>query len=160
MLGEGMSFSVGASFIKNFADTDGIGDIIGFDANKLDNIPLGFGAFTSAGLSGAFLESEFITALSDFSGETAEGTIFESKPWTLNAEIGYLWANWPIPVEVAAKFARLHQGKDNIVNRFGGVISGGFFSETATFAVELLRTDAGNEADTENMLTFQLSTEF
>ena len=161
-LGEGISLSAGASLVKNFADTDGIGDVIGvnFDTDKLDNIPFGIGVFTSVGLSRAFLESEFITALSDFSGETTASATFESKPWALNAEIGYVLENLPIPIEIAAKFERLHQSKDNNVNRFGGVISAGFFGETAGFAVEFLRTDAGNESDTENTLTFQLSTEF
>lgn len=158
MVGEGISLSVGASFIKNLADTDGIGDVIGFDADKLDDIPLGLGAFTSVGLSGAFLEGEFITALGDFSGKTATGAIFESKPWALNAEIGYALENLPIPIEVAAKFERLHQGEDANVNRFGGVISAGLFAETASIAAEFLRADAGDES--ENTLTFQLSAEF
>ena len=121
---------------------------------------LGIGVFTSVGLSGAFLEGGFITALGDFSGETATGETFESKPWALNAEIGYAPEILPIPIEVAAKFERLHQNEDANVNRFGGVISAGLFGEMAVIAVEFLRTDAGNESDIENTLTFQLSAEF
>ena len=158
MLGEGISISVGASFIKNLADTDGIGDVTGFDADKLDDIPLGLGAFTSVGLSGVFLEGEFIAALGDLSGKTATGATFESKPWTLNTEIGYSLEGLPIPIEVAAKFERLHQDEDTNVERFGGVISAGLFDETAGIAAEFLRTDVGDGS--ENTLTFQLSAEF
>jgi len=121
---------------------------------------MGIGVFTSIGLSGAFLEGEFITVVSELSGKRATGESFESKPWALNAEIGYALANLPIPIEVAAKFERLHQGEDANVNRFGGVISAGLFGETAGVALEFLRTDAGKSSDAENTLTFQLSTEF
>ena len=166
-LREGISLSAGASVIKNLADTDGVGDITGVDlaADKLEEIPLGLGIFTSVGLLGAFLEGEFITALGDFSGETgcpncSAGVAFKSKPWAFNGEIGYTLANLPIPLEVAAKFERLYQGEDANVNRFGGVINASLFSETAGIAAEFLRADAGDASDPENTLTFLLSVEF
>lgn len=161
-LGEGISLSAGASLVKNLADMDGIGDVIGvdLDADELSDIPLGVGVFTSIGLSGAFLECEFITAMGDFSGKTATDEKFESKPWALNVEIGYALKNLPIPIEVVAKFDRLHQGEDANIDRFGGAISTGFFDETAGLSIEFLRTDAGDESETENMVTFQLSVGF
>jgi len=162
MLGEGISLAAGTSLVKNFADTDGIGEVIGvnFGTAKLDNIPLGIGVFAIIGLYGTFLEGEFITSRDDFSGKTATDKAFESKPWALNAEIGYTLENLPIPVEVAAKFERLHQSGDANINRFGGVISAGLFGKTAGAVLEFLRIDTDDESDIENTLAFQLSARF
>ena len=161
MLGEGISLSAGASLIKNLADTDGIGNVIGVDleADKLNDIPLGLGAFFSAGIPDAFLDGEIITALSDFSGKAA-GREFESKPWAMNIELGYALSQSPIPVEIAAKFEMLHQGRDADVKRFGGLVGTSLFGETANIGIEFLRTDAGEKLDPENTLTFQLAAEF
>ena len=161
MLGADISLAVGASLIKNLADTDGIGDVIGVDleADKLDEIPLGLGAFFSSGISDAFLDGEFITALSDFAGK-AEGGAFENKPWAMNVEIGYAFSQFNFPVEIAAKFEMLHQGEGADVKRFGGVVGTSLFGEIANIGIEFLHTDVREKSDSENTLTLQLTTGF
>lgn len=149
-LGEDIGLSLGASFITNITGTDGLTDMIG-DSEVLERT-MGLGGFASFGAMGVFLEGEVVLALGDI--ELPDGGTF--KPRAFNVELGYSLPG--MPVEIAGRFEQLSENGDNSTNRFGGVVSLGLFDETASLALELLRTDDGDTA--ENSIVGQLAVEF
>ena len=147
-LGEDIGLSLGASFITNMAGTDGLTDMI---SGEVSERVMGLGSFISLSAMGAFLEAEVVMALGDIEAPGG-GTL---KPRAFNVELGYSLPD--TPVEIAGKFERLSEDGDNSTNRFGGVVSIGLFDETASLALEFLRTDDGAA---ENSIVGQLAVEF
>jgi len=148
-LGEDIGLSLGASFITNMAGTDGLTDMIG---GEVSETAMGLGGFISINAMEVFLEGEIVMALSDI--EIPDGETL--KPRAFNVELGYSLPNTPI--EIAGRFEQLSEDGDNSTNRFGGVVSIGLFDETASLALEFLRTDDGDTA--ENSIVGQLAVEF
>jgi hypothetical protein len=149
-LGKDMNLSLGGSFITNMAGTDGLTDMI--VDGEVSERGMGLGGFISLGAMGAFLEGEVVLALSDI--EMPDGGTL--KPGALNIELGYSLPG--MPVEIAIKFEQLSEDGDNFTSRFGGVVSLGLFDETASLALEFLRTDDGDTA--ENSIVGQLAAGF
>lgn len=149
-LGENMSLSLGASLITNIAGTDGLTDMIG--DGGVSERAMGLGGFISLSAMGAFLEGEVVLALGDIKLPDG-GTL---KPRAFSVELGYSLPG--MPVEIAGRFEQLSENGDNSTNRFGGVVSLGLFDETASLALEFLRTDDGDTA--ENSIVTQLAVEF
>jgi len=149
-LGSDMTVLLGASLITNMAGTDGLTDMMG--GGEVSQRAMGLGGFISLSAMGVFLEGEVVLALGDI--ESPDGETL--KPRAFNAELGYSLTG--MPVEVAGKFEQLSEDGDNSTDRFGGVVSLALFDETASFALEFLRTDDGDAA--ENSIVGQLAVEF
>ncbi len=63
-----------------------------------------------------------------------------------------------MPVEIAGRYEQFSVDGDNTINRFGGIVSIGLFSEATSLMIEFLHTeDSGN---TENSVVSQLAVEF
>jgi hypothetical protein len=132
------------------AGTDGLTNMI-TDSAVLER-STGLGGFVSLNSRGAFLEGEVIRAMNDVL--LPDGGIL--KPMAFNVELGLGFPN--MPVEVAGKYEQLSENGDDFISRFGGVVSIGIFDDTASLAVEFLRTENGDEH--ENSVASQLAVGF
>ena len=151
VMGKDMNVLLGASLITNMAGTDGLTDVIG--DGVLSEKAVGLGGFTSISVMNVFLEGEVVLALSDI--QLPDGRTL--KPRAINLELGCCLP-FLSSVEVAGRFEQLSEVGGDSTNRFGGVVSIGIFDDTACFALEFLRTDDGDAA--ESSIVGQLAIEF
>jgi hypothetical protein len=160
-LGE-IGLSLGASFITNIVQTDGLADVtsdIGIHERTM-----GLGGFFSLSAMGVFLEGEVITALGDI--EVNPGPHWNMavkptriKPRALNLEMGYCFPS--TPVEIAGRFEQLLEGYDHTsAYRFGGVLSLGLFGESASLALEFLFLLTDDDSVNGASIAGQLAVEF
>ena len=150
-MGKDMNVLFGVSLITNMAGTDGLTDVIG--DGVLSEKAMGLGGFTSINAMNVFLEGEVVLALSDI--QLSDGGTL--KPRAINLELGYCLP-FLSSVEVAGRFEQLSESGGDSTNRFGGVVSMGLFGDTACFALEFLRTDDSDAA--ESSIVGQLAVEF
>ncbi len=98
----GFDMLVGASYISNIADSDGLEDV-GTVQDYVD----GFDAYLHMGYTGFFLDAEYMTALDEFATaevSTGAGGADGAQPAVWNIEAGYNF-DWGRGLEVALKCA-------------------------------------------------------
>ncbi len=112
-----VDYVIGASYISNLADSDGITDVIG---EEIHDKVHGLDAYFHGEYCGIFLEAEYMTALEDF--EEADlmsgGSGAQPSVWTLEAGFNYYWGR---NLEVTFKYAgsREAEGLGLPRNRYG-----------------------------------------
>jgi len=99
----GLEIMVGASYISNISDSDGLSDALG-TATIRDQVG-GFDTYLHIGYANFFFDAEYMTATEDF--EPAELAIWRgtgAQPEVWNLEVGYNW-DWGRNLEIAFKYA-------------------------------------------------------
>ncbi|HHP7234104.1 MAG TPA: LbtU family siderophore porin [Desulfobacterales bacterium] len=162
---DALMLMVGASYLSNLADTDGISDALPSD--KLQDTVAGWAAYFSSGWGRFFFEAEYMAALDDF--DTAElatdgGAGAEPAVWNIEAGFNYDW--WR-NLEVAFKYAGSDEAEGLGIpgTRFGVALNQEIFDNTVLsmgylndeFDANLL--DNGNE-DKRQTLFSQIAIEF
>jgi hypothetical protein len=110
---KGFDVLIGASYISNIADSDGLTEALEDDdrhggpdtgLDEVRNNINGFDAYLHAGYAGFFLDAEYMTALDRFeANELAEG-FGRAEPEVWNIEVGYN-LDWGKNLEIAFKYA-------------------------------------------------------
>jgi hypothetical protein len=98
----GFDILVGASYISNIADSDGLEDV-GTVQDYVD----GFDAYLHIGYTGFFLDAEYMTALDEFATaeiSTGAGGAEGARPAVWNVEFGHNF-DWGKGLEVVLKYA-------------------------------------------------------
>ena len=154
---------VGASYITNVADTDGIADGLGIKeiADSID----GFASYLQLSYKGLFLDAEYMRALEKFQpAELATSSGAGAEPSVWNVEVGINW-NRGKNLELALKYAGSHEagGLGLPENRYGVAINQEIFEGvTGSFAYymdEFNRRDSKGR-NSANTLAVQIAVEF
>jgi hypothetical protein len=161
---KGLELLIGASYISNIADSDGLTALLlisGVDSIR-DHVG-GFDAYVHIGYAGWFFDAEYMSATENFqANELATETGAGAKPAVWNLEAGYNW-NWGKNLEIGLKYA----GSDETENlgfpedRYGLVLNQTIFeSVIASLAFlhdEFHRSDS---RDDRNVLFGQIALVF
>ncbi len=152
-VGTSFRYEVGASYLNNIADTDGLQSEFEVPTGELlsSNIIGGYGLYAAAGFDDVELRCEYITAADEF----ADGNSIGKQPAAWNIEAGCKFSSSPLAV--ALRYA----GADNfgdVKTQYGTAISWEL-AEGASFGVEYLHADNRDVAD-NNAVTMQLAMEF
>ena len=110
-LPEGNPFGlmVGASYISNVADSDGIADGLGI--TEITDFIDGFASHLQLSHKGLFFDVEYMRALEKFqAAELATSTGAGAEPSVWNVEVGINW-NWGKNLEIAFKYAGSHEAE-------------------------------------------------
>ncbi|PXF56411.1 MAG: hypothetical protein C4B58_13575 [Deltaproteobacteria bacterium] len=151
---------VGASYISNIAESDGLEEELG----DIDSYTPGAACYVHVGLQDFFFDAEYMTATEDFGiGELHMGAA-SAKPEVWNLEVGYNY-NWWRNLEVTLKVA----GSDDCEGlgfpreRYGINFNQDIFDDTV-FSVGYMYDyyDKDDHADrnTQDLLFGQLAVEF
>lgn len=123
-----LTLQVGASYLSNLADTNGISDVV---PGTLERLVDGWAAYLSSSWGKFFLDAEYMGALDEFRvAELAEdGRGAEPSVW--NIEFG-LNHDWWRNLEVAFKIAGSDEAEDLSIpgTRFGVVLNQEIFDNT------------------------------
>jgi hypothetical protein len=103
---------VGASYISNISDSDGLTDYLqdddhpsGAAVEELEDYVAGFAAYLHLGYNDFFLDAEYMTALDKFDpSELATESGDGAEPSAWNIEAGYNW-DWGKNLEIVLKYA-------------------------------------------------------
>ena len=125
---------IGASYLSNLADTDGITDVINDNVGveKVDDSVDGVAAYFSSRWKVFFLEAEFMSALDSFdAAEVPTKNGGGAKPAVWNIEIGFTY-DWWRTLEVAFKYAGSDEAEGLTIpeTRFGVVFNQEIFDAT------------------------------
>lgn len=155
--------SVGASYISNVAEADGLTDGLGVD--EIDDCVGGAGAYGHLDIYDFFLDAEFMAALNHFErGELAVGNGDGAKPSVWNIEAGYNW-NWGKNLEIVLKYAGSDEAEglgypeDRYGINFNQEIFKGVIGSVGYIHDEFDRNDIDNRDDRDLLFT-QITVEF
>ncbi len=155
--------SVGASYISNVAESDGLTDGLGVD--EIDDYVGGAAAYGHLDIYDFFLDAEFMTALNHFErGELAVGNGDGAKPSVWNIEAGYNW-NWGKNLEIVLKYAGSDEAEglgypeDRYGINFNQEIFKGVIGSVGYIHDEFDRNDIDNRDD-RDLLFSQIAVEF
>ena len=96
---------LGASYISNIADSDGLTDTIHSNVEAVGNSVGGISAYFHIGYRKFFFDGEYMTALDAFRrAELPMANGRGARPSVWNIETGYNW-NWGRDLEMAFKYA-------------------------------------------------------
>ncbi len=124
-----LAIQVGASYLSNLADTNGISGVV---PGTLERLVDGWAAYLSSSWGKFFLDAEYMGALDEFrSGELADKNNMEAEPSVWNIEFG-LNHDWWRNLEVAFKIAGSDEAENLSIpeTRFGVVLNQEIFDNT------------------------------
>jgi len=105
----GFDLLVGASYISNLADSDGVTELL--EENDIDAVEdyiAGFAAYLHVGYADFFVDAEYMTALDDIEEKDYPGVGlpagFEAQPAVWNVEVGYNY-DWGKNLQIVLKYA-------------------------------------------------------
>ncbi len=150
--------SVGASYISNIADSDGLSDEIATAEGTLEDHVAGLGAFISMSVMDMiFIEAEYIGATDEFeAGELFDDTDTEKRqPIAMNFELAVTLID---AIELAIRYEKTEDVTSLPETQYGAAIVYSLFSNT-TIAVEYLHGEFEYDDET-NVVTTQLAIEF
>lgn len=156
----GLGLVVGASYISNIADSDGLEDALDeeFGTDEIEDYIGGLSAFLSASFRERFFfEAEYVGAMDEFENDDLgldPGEKFKPSAW--NFELAYAITE---KMEIAAKY----EGSSDVLNllpetQYGAVISYGLFENTL-LSLECLHGEFENDNE-RNLITAQFALEF
>ncbi|MDY7033079.1 MAG: LbtU family siderophore porin [Thermodesulfobacteriota bacterium] len=156
----GLGLAVGASYISNIADSDGIQGALedDFGTMEIKDYLAGFSAFLNASvMERFFMEVEYVGITEDFEGSDlglAPGEKFQPRAW--NLELAYAVSE---KLEAAVRY----EGSDDTYNllpekQYGAAVLVGLFENTS-LAFEYLHGEFEND-DKRDLFTCQLAIEF
>jgi len=125
-----LALMIGASYLSNLADTDGISDALPTD--KLEDLVAGWAAYFSSRWGMFFLDAEYMAALDNFDAtELAAKNGEGAEPAVWNIEAGFNY-NWWRNLEVAFKYAGSDEaeGLEIPETRFGVALNQEIFDNT------------------------------
>jgi hypothetical protein len=125
-----LALQIGASYLSNLADTDGISDALPND--KLDDSVDGWAAYFSSSWTMFFLDAEYMAALDGFdAAEFATKNGDGAKPSVWNIEFGLNY-DWWRNLEVAFKYAGSDEAEGLTIpeTRFGLALNQEIFDNT------------------------------
>lgn len=146
---ESFRYGLGASYISNIADTDGLQDAYEPYGHETSEFVGGYSVYGIAGIGSFEFRAEYLTAADAFS----DGDLAGMQPQACNFEIGY---DFPLPLHLALRYA----GADDfeVEKQYGATLAYDL-AEEATLALEYLHMK--NEDRTKSdMVTLQLAMEF
>ena len=158
-----LAIQVGASYLSNLADTNGISGVV---PGTLERLVDGWAAYLSSSWGKFFLDAEYMGALDEFrSGELADKNNMEAEPSVWNIEFG-LNHDWWRNLEVAFKIAGSDEAENLSIpeTRFGVVLNQEIFENTILSAGYLnddFKTDIfdNNTEDQRSTLFTQIAIE-
>jgi len=163
-----LTLQIGASYLSNLADTDGITDVINDNAGgKVNDSVDGWAAYFSSSWRMFFLEAEYMAALDGFdAAELATKNGEGAKPAVWNIEIGFNY-DWWRNLEVAFKYAGSDEAEGLTIpeTRFGVALNQEIFDATIWSIGYLIDEfddnvfDNGTEDDRQTLFT-QIAIEF
>ena len=126
---DALSLKIGASYLSNLADTDGISDAV---PAELEDLVAGWAAYFSSNWGMFFLEAEYMSALDSFKATeltTKDGDGAEPAVWNIEAGFNYDW--WR-NLGVAFKYAGSDEAEGLGIPkvRFGVALNQEIFSNT------------------------------
>jgi hypothetical protein len=152
---------VGASYISNIAESDGLEEEIG---DNIDSYTPGAAVYFHVGLQGFFFDAEYMTATEDFGvGELHMGAA-SAKPEVWNLEAGYNY-NWWRNLEITLKVA----GSDDCEGlgfpreRYGINFNQEIFDDTVFsvgYMYDYYDKDDHSDRNTQDLVFTQLAVEF
>jgi hypothetical protein len=128
-----LGLRIGASYLSNLADTDGISDALDATVgDKIEDFVAGWAAYFSATWKMLFLEAEYMSALDEFEAAelaTEDGDGAQPAVWNIEAGFNYDW--WR-NLEVAFKYAGSDEaeGLEIPATRFGVALNQEIFDHT------------------------------
>jgi hypothetical protein len=159
---------IGASYLSNLADTDGITDVINDNVGqeKVDDLVDGVAAYFSSRWKVFFLEAEFMSALDSFdAAEIATKNGNDAKPAVWNIEVGFTY-DWWRTLEVALKYAGSDEAEGLLIpeTRFGVAFNQEIFDATI-FSIGYLNDEFDDDVfdgreDKRHTVFTQVSIEF
>lgn len=156
----GLGLMVGASWISNIADSNGLQDYLGeeYGVNEIDHYIPGWSIFLSASfLDRFFLEYEYVAASEKFENDDlglSPGEEFGPKAWNLDFAFAITE-----DLEAAIRYERSNDSHGFIPERqYGAAVTCGLFEKTS-LAVEYLHGAFENN-DERDVLTVQIAIEF
>ena len=149
----GLDLLIGASYISNIADSDGLEEELGGPIQEYID---GFDAYLHVGIAGFFVDAEYMTALDEFAaGELAA---VEVEPEVLNVEAGYN-LDWGKNLEIVLKYASSDECGDIIPeDRYGICLNQDIF-EDVIVSLAYLNDEYEND-DEADIVYAQLAIEF
>jgi len=158
-----LTLQVGASYLSNLADTDGISGVV---PGTLERLVDGWAAYLSSSWGKFFLDAEYMGALDEFRvAELADENGMEAEPSVWNIEFG-LNHDWWRNLEVAFKIAGSDEAENLSIpeTRFGVVLNQEIFENTILSAGYLnddFKTDIfdNNTEDQRSTLFTQIAIE-
>lgn len=100
---EGFDVLVGASYISNIADSDGLEDGLGME--EIADHVAGYDVYLHAGWADFFADAEYMAAADNFEpSELATDSGDGAEPSVWNLEVGYNW-DWGKNLEIVLKYA-------------------------------------------------------
>ena len=124
-----LTLQVGAYYLSNLADTNGISDVV---PGTLERLVDGWAAYLSSSWGKFFLDAEYMGALDEFRvAELADENGMEAEPSVWNIEFG-LNHDWWRNLEVAFKIAGSDEAENLSIpeTRFGVVLNQEIFENT------------------------------
>ena len=124
-----LAIQVGASYLSNLADTNGISGVV---PGTLERLVDGWAAYLSSSWGKFFLDAEYMGALDEFRvAELADENGMEAEPSVWNIEFG-LNHDWWRNLEVAFKIAGSDEAENLSIpeTRFGVVLNQEIFDNT------------------------------
>ena len=124
-----LTLQVGASYLSNLADTNGISGVV---PGTLERLVDGWAAYLSSSWGKFFLDAEYMGALDEFRvAELADENGMEAEPSVWNIEFG-LNHDWWRNLEVAFKIAGSDEAENLSIpgTRFGVVLNQEIFDNT------------------------------
>lgn len=124
-----LTLQVGASYLSNLADTDGISGVV---PGTLERLVDGWAAYLSSSWGKFFLDAEYMGALDEFRvAELADENGMEAEPSVWNIEFG-LNHDWWRNLEVVFKIAGSDEAENLSIpeTRFGVVLNQEIFDNT------------------------------
>lgn len=150
----GLDLLVGASYISNIADSDGLEDVLHEHViHEIEDYVDGFDAYLHVGFAGFFVEGEYMTALDEF--EQLPG---DPEPEVWNVEAGYN-LDWGKNLEIVLKYAGSDECEDYLPEDRYGICFNQEIYEGVIASIAYLYDEYEND-DERDVVYGQLSVEF
>jgi hypothetical protein len=146
---ESIRYGLGASYISNVADTDGLQESYDSSFGETSDFVGGYSIYGIAGFGSFEIRAEYLAA----AGEFSDGDMAGLKPQAYNFEIGY---DLQLPMRFALRYAG---AEDFGVEEQYGATFAYDLAEQATVALEYLHQKNDDLAKSD-MVTLQLAMEF
>ncbi|MCF8216950.1 MAG: LbtU family siderophore porin [Chlorobium sp.] len=146
---ESFSYGLGASYISNIGDTDGLQESWPSSGNETSDFVAGYSVYGIAGFGDFEMRAEYLAAAEEFQDGDAAG----SRPQAYNLEVGY---DFPFPMHFALRYA----GADDFAadEQYGATLAYDL-AEQATVALEYLH-QKNDDLTKIDMVTLQLAMGF
>jgi len=143
---DSFSYGIGASYISNIGDTDGLQDNWEGSGSETDEMVGGYSVYGIAGFGGFELRAEYLAVADEFS----DGDMAGMQPSAWNFEAGY---DFSVPLHLALRYAGAEDF--GVEHQYGATLAYDITEEASVvFEYLHMKSDADEKTD---MLTLQLA---